>query len=126
MGETKAKLSTWKGDIRDSMLLKIKFLEYSHVFKVGMMFENGANLQKKEKMFWIHPSWVKTILGKIEMKHKNDTIIAYITEAFETNTAINQVDKCKSSDWPNELEWKLLEELKKWVQPSNMMAMLEL
>ena len=39
------------------------------------------------------------------------------------NTAVNYVNDCKSIDWPNGLERKMLEELWKWTQPSDLTAM---
>ena len=52
--------------------------------------------------------------------------MAYITMAFETNTNMNHVNKCRSSDLPHGLAWKLLEGLRKWAQSSDLAAMLEL
>ena len=39
--------------------------------------------------------------------------IKYITIAYETKTAMNNVKKCKTHDWQKRLSWKLLEELRK-------------
>ena len=52
--------------------------------------------------------------AKIEMKHENDMVMVYITMAFKTNTTMNHVDECKSTDWTIRLVGKLLEELRKW------------
>ena len=46
--------------------------------------------------------------AKIEMKHMNDMVMAYITTAFEENAAMKYVNKCKPSDWTNWLAWRLL------------------
>ena len=52
--------------------------------------------------------------------------MAYITMVFETNATMNHVNKHKSADWPNELAGKLLKELTKWTQPSDLVAILEM
>ena len=52
--------------------------------------------------------------------------MAYITMAFETKTAMNHVNKCKSTNWPNEPTVILLEELRGWAKPSNSTAILVL
>ena len=39
-----------------------------------------------------------SVKAKIERKHKDHMTIAHITVAFETNTAMNNGNKCKSSD----------------------------
>ena len=44
------------------------------------------------------------------MKPKNDMEMANITMAFETNSAMNHLNKCKASDWPQGLALQLLEE----------------
>ena len=50
----------------------------------------------------------------IKIKQKSDMGMAYITMAFETNAAMNHLNKYKSADWPKELAGKLLEKLRKW------------
>ena len=52
--------------------------------------------------------------AKIEMKHKNYMVMAFITMAFK-NIAMNHINKCKSSDWSNGLAWKLFEDLRKLI-----------
>ena len=52
--------------------------------------------------------------------------MAYIPMAFEMNIIMNHVNKCKPDDWPNWVVVKLSGELRKWVQPSDLTAMLEL
>ena len=44
------------------------------------------------------------------------------TRAFKMNTSMNHVNKHKSVDCPNGLVGKLLEELRKWAQPSDLTA----
>ena len=58
---------------------------------------------------------------KIKMKQKT-MAIAYVTMAFEVNTTTIHVNKCKSAYWPNGLAAKLLEELRKRAQPSDLTA----
>ena len=52
--------------------------------------------------------------------------MAYIDMAFETNTAMNHVNKCKSAHLSNRLVGKMLEDLRKWEQPSHLTAMLKI
>ena len=52
--------------------------------------------------------------------------MVFITMAFETNMAMNDVNKCKSYDWPNGRTYRFLEELTKWASPSDFMDVLKL
>ena len=60
------------------------------------------------------------------MKHKDNMAMAYKTITFEAKTAMNHVNKYKSSNLPNRLAWKLLEELRKQAQPSDLSFKVEL
>ena len=51
--------------------------------------------------------------------------MAYITMVFEIITAMNHMNKCKSALWSNRLAEKLIGELMKWAQPSDLTALLE-
>ena len=70
------------------------------------MLKKGANHPKNEKDV-LDPSVLDLINTidevKIEMKHKNNMVIAYIKKIFEMNMIMNHVNKCQSFDWPNEL-----------------------
>ena len=39
---------------------------------------------------------------------------------------MDNVSKCKPYDWPKGLAWRMLEEMRKWDQPSELMSMLDL
>ena len=105
MREAKVKLPTSKGGKKDYMLWEIKFLAYAHVCEFDAVLEKDVNLTKKEKdvsdQSVLYPNNTGD-MAKNEMKQKNGMAIAYIT-SFKMNMAMNNVNKSKSSDWPNEL-----------------------
>ena len=76
------------------------------MYEFDMVLEKGANFPKKEKDMWdssVFDPVNATNKARIKMKHKNEMSIAYIMKAFEMNMQMSHVNKCKSSDWPNEL-----------------------
>ena len=66
---------------------------------------------------------VSPLAGQIE---KVGPTFRFDSLAFETNTAMNHVKRCKSTGWPNDFAAKSLEEFRTWTQPSDLAAMLEL
>ena len=114
----KAKFSIQKGDQNNYTLWDVKFLLYFHTYEFDPVLEKGVNLPKKKKMHWICMSWIGVMLlrkQKLKLCRKM-MAMAYITMAFEMNTAMNHFNECKSSYWPNKPAVKLLDELRKWAQ----------
>ena len=52
--------------------------------------------------------------------------MACVTMTVELNMITNHVNRHKYLDWPNGIAWRLLAELRKWAQTSDLRAMLEL